>query len=233
VDGGPDTDSAITALAGPLSPWDRSLDLVALTHLDADHSRGLLEVLDRYQVEGVLVGEQDTAAALYPEWQAKVDRRRISPERVFASQQIILDEAVTLEVLHPPSLPLRGTPSDRNNNALVFRLVHGEVSFLLTADIEAEAEMYLVRSHQNLNSSVMKVAHHGSKTSTTPTFLESVSPVAVVISAGEDNRFGHPHPEVVERLEQKVDGQRIYQTAEHGNIEFISDGRSLWVNTQR
>jgi competence protein ComEC len=233
VDGGPDANSAITALAGPLSPWDRSLDLVALTHLDADHSRGLLEVLDRYQVEAVLVGEQDTTADLYPEWQAKVNGRHIRPARVFAGEQIVLDEEVILEVLHPPSLPLRGTPSDRNNNGLVFRLVYGKVSFLLTADIEAEAENYLVRSHQNLNSSVMKVAHHGSQTSTTPTFLESVSPVAVVISAGENNRFGHPHPEVVQRLEQYLGSQRIYQTAEHGNIEFISDGTNLWVNTQR
>ncbi len=233
VDGGPGADSAVTALTGPMSPWDRGLDLVALTHLDADHSRGLLEVLERYRVGAVLVGEEDHTAALYPQWQAMVERRQIQTIQVYNGQQIVLDGEVTLEVLHPPSPALRRSRWDGNNNGLVFRLAYGEVSFLLTADIEAEVERYLALTHRNLKSSVMKAAHHGSKTSTIPTFLESVSPVAVAISAGVDNRFGHPHPEVVERLEQQVGQQRIYQTAEHGNIEFISNGRSLWVKTQR
>jgi competence protein ComEC len=162
-----------------------------------------------------------------------VERRQIQTIQVYNGQQIVLDGEVTLEVLHPPSPALRRSQWDGNNNGLVFRLAYGEVSFLLTADIEAEVERYLVLTHRNLKSSVMKAAHHGSKTSTIPTFLESVSPVAVAISAGEDNRFGHPHPEVVERLEQQVGQQRIYQTAEHGNIEFISNGRSLWVKTQQ
>jgi competence protein ComEC len=184
-------------------------------------------------VGAVLLGEEDHTAALYPEWQAMVDRRQIQTIQIYTGQQIMLDDEVTVEVLHPPSPPLRGSQWERNNNGLVFRLVYGEVSFLLTADIEAEAEIYLARSYRDFKSSVMKVAHHGSRTSTTPTFLEMVNPLAVAISAGEDNRFGHPHPEVVERLEQQVGRQRIYQTAEHGNIEFISDGRSLWVKTQR
>jgi competence protein ComEC len=233
VDGGPDVDSAITVLTGPLSPWDRGLDLAALTHLDADHSRGLIEALERYRVGAVLVGGEDRTAALYPEWQAMVDRQQLRTVQAYTGQQIILDDEVTLEVLHPPWPPRQGSQWGRNNNGLVFRLVYGEVSFLLTGDIEAEAESHLALSHRNLKSSVMKVAHHGSKTSTTPTFLESVDPLAVAISSGEDNRFGHPHPEVVECLEQQVGRQRIYQTAEHGNIEFISDGRSLWVKTQR
>ena len=90
-----------------------------------------------------------------------------------------------------------GGSGNRNNNGLVFRLVYGEVSFLLTADIEAEAERHLLRSSYELRSDVLKVPHHGSKTSTTPAFLRRVDPSLAVISAGADNQYGHPHPEVV------------------------------------
>ena len=115
----------------------------------------------------------------------------------------------------------------------MLRLVHGSVSFLLTADIEAEAERRLFREETPLRSSVLKVGHHGSKTSTTPGFLSEVSPAAAVTSAGVDNRFGHPHVEVVERLVAAVGGPRGYLTADRGYIEFISDGERLWVKTGR
>jgi competence protein ComEC len=230
IDGGPEVESAARALAGPLSLWDRGLDLVALTHLDADHSRGLLEVLDRYRVGAVLVGVEDPTSPLYPQWQAALERQQLEAVQVSAGYQIALDKGVMLGVLHPASF--RDLASDRNNNSLVFRLVYGEVSLLLTGDIEAEAERYLAQTSSGLASSVLKVAHHGSRTSTTAEFLQWASPTLAVISAGADNRFGHPHPDVVARLEQAVGEDRIYQTAERGNIHFISDGRGLWVKTQ-
>jgi competence protein ComEC len=95
---------------------------------------------------------------------------------------------VVLEVLHPA--PFRDLASDRNNNSLVFRLVYGEVSLLLTGDIEAEAERYPAQTSSGLASSVLKVAHHGSRTSTTAEFLQWASPTLAVISAGADNVLG-------------------------------------------
>jgi competence protein ComEC len=175
VDGGPDAESATGALPGPLLPLDRSLDLVALTHIDADHTRGLLAVLDRYHVGAVLVGMADPAGALYPQWQTTLKRRHLQPIQVFSGHHIVLGDGVVLEVVNPTQSLLRGTASDRNNNGLVLRLVHGEVSFLLTGDIEAEAESYLARTQSGLESTVMKVAHHGSQTSTTPEFLQRVN----------------------------------------------------------
>ena len=138
-----------------------------------------------------------------------------------------------LEVLHPSPSSFPGSALERNNNSLVFRLVYRDLSFLLTGDIEAEAERYLAQTSSSLASSVLKVAHHGSKTSTTAAFLQQANPTLAVISAGVDNRFGHPHPDVVARLEQAVGEGRIYRTSEQGNIQFISDGHSLWVKTQR
>jgi competence protein ComEC len=233
VDGGPETESAIRALSGPMSAGDLSLDLVVLTHLDADHSRGLLEVLDRYRVAAVLVGVSDPDSALYPLWRAGMDRNGLEETPVHAGYRVILEPGVVLEVLNPPKKPIGGSAADQNNNGLVLRLSHGDVSFLLTADIEATAESYLVRDAPPLESEVLKVAHHGSKTSTTAPFLHGVRPVVAVVSAGEGNRYGHPHKEVINRLEEAVGLEGLYRTDRDGTIEFISDGQGLWARTER
>ncbi len=112
VDGGPEAESATRALSGLLSPMDRSLDLVALTHLDADHSRGLLQVLNRYRVDDVLVGRTDEEAALYPQWRKTLERHRILPIRLFAGYRLELDHDVSLEVLHPPGAAAPGGFTD-------------------------------------------------------------------------------------------------------------------------
>ena len=84
-----------------------------------------------------------------------------------------------------------------------------------------------------LRANVLKVPHHGSKSSTTPRLLTAVSPVTAVISAGADNSYGHPHPDVTDRLDAALGGDRTYLTAERGDIEFITDGKRLWVRTAR
>ena len=245
VDGGPDIGGATRALAGPLAPWQRRLDLVALTHLDADHSRGLLKVLETYRVDRVLVGAEDPDNPLYPQWQRTVELGEHKVTRLSAGQTLTLETGLTLEVLHPPAMPLRGPVWDSNNNSLTLRLVYGDLSFLLAGDIEQEAERYLIRRARagenrqeireppELASQVLKVAHHGSKSSTTAAFLEAVNPRWVVISAGADNPYGHPHPSVVARLEAAVGKDAIYQTATQGTIAFSTDGRRLWVKTER
>jgi competence protein ComEC len=111
----------------------------------------------------------------------------------------------------------------------VFRLSYGDVSFLLTGDIESDGEASLLRSPYPLQSTVLKVAHHGSRTSSTLPFLEAVSPAASVISVGTRNTFGHPNPEVVERLGNRP----IFRTDEHGSVRFETDGTRLWINTER
>ena len=142
-----------------------------------------------------------------------------------------MGQDVILEVLHPPAdgLPA-GVERNANNGSLVLRLDYGEVSFLLTGDIEVEAERYLVAvSGDGLRADVLKVGHHGSRTSTTQVFLERVGPRSAVISAGRENRFGHPHAEVVERLESSIGAERVFMTTRDGTVEYVSDGRGLWV----
>jgi competence protein ComEC len=138
-----------------------------------------------------------------------------------------------MDVLSPPQELLEGTDSDIDNNGVVLRLSMGEVSFLLTADVYADRERYLLDQGVELRSSVLKVGHHGSDTSTTSAFLAAVAPQVAVISAGADNPFGHPSTEVVARLEERVGYDRLYLTAEDGTVTFTTDGERLWVETER
>ncbi len=231
IDGGPDTYSATRALPQGMLPWDRSLELVILTHPDADHARGLLETLDQYRVGLALAGVPDATAPMSAMWQDRLTGNRVELRRLASGDRVELEEGVTLEVLHPAEERIGGAA--RNNNGLVLRLVYGEVSFLFAADIEKEAEEHLADSGQTLESTVLKVPHHGSRTSSTALFLDRVDAEAAVISAGADNRFGHPHTEVAARLEEMAGPDNIYRTARHGNIEFVTDGVDLWVKTER
>jgi competence protein ComEC len=127
---------------------------------------------------------------------------------------------------------MAGTQADANNNSVVLRLVWGQASFLLTGDIEAEAEHLLLDSGQHLPSGVLKVAHHGSGGSSTAEFLDAVNPLYAVISVGADNRFGHPQEAVLDRLAQMGDVE-VLRTDEQGTVKFATDGHRLWVQTER
>ncbi len=231
VDGGPDLDSAIGALSGAMPGSDRSLDLLVMTHLDSDHSRGLLEVLDRYQVGAVLAGANSPGSAMYAQWQAGVERNRGNVVSVHQGYRLDLGSGVVAEVLNPRAGSSYGASG--NNEAVVLRLTYGSVSFLLTADIEAETESLLASGETRIQSTVLKVAHHGSKTSSTAWFIDRVDPAAALISVGGSNAYGHPNPEVLGRLLEQTGSENLYRTDRHGDVEFITDGTELWVNTER
>jgi len=228
VDGGPSPQAIGLGLGEKMPFWDRTIELVVSTHPSADHVAGLIEVLDRYRVEQVLSPALDFQSEIYSEWLRLVGENGIEVTAAQAGQQIDLG-GVIIEVLNPPLLPFTGTESDVDNNGVVLRLSLGEIAFLLTADTMWQAEFELIARRANLASTVLKVAHHGSDTSTTAEFLAVVNPRLAVISVGADNRFGHPTPEVIARLEDRIGAANIYRTDEQGTIEFITDGDRLWV----
>jgi competence protein ComEC len=233
VDGGPSPQAIALALGRELPFWDRSLDLVVLTHPEADHLAGLVEVLGRYRVGRVLGPGLPSDSALYNEWRKLLKENEIPYARARPGQRVELGDGITLEVLGPSEAILSREDLGTNDRGVVLRLSRGEVSFLLMGDVGWEAEWELLSRRANLGSTVLKVGHHGSETSTSPEFLVAVGPLVAVISVGKENPFGHPDPEVVGRLEQKVGEDRIYLTSEGGTIKLSTDGVGLWVKTER
>ena len=189
--------------------------------------------MQRFRVRQALYPELYYESPTYNKWLELIEEKNIKHTTARTGQQIDLGGGTVIEVLNPQITHLGGTGSDVDNNSMVLRLSLGNVSFLLTADIRREAEWELVRNRAELTSTVLKVAHHGSDTSTTPEFLAVVDPQVAVISAGEDNRFGHPSDEVLNRLKERIDLRNIYRTDEHGTVEFITDGERLWVEVGR
>ena len=237
VDGGPRPDTLVLELGQRLPHWQHSVDLVVLTHPDSDHISGLMGLLERYDVENVIqCGTNCTTAGNesdYLGWQALLGRKGVSPLEAQAGTRVLLGQDIGLQVMHPPPRPLAGTSADANNNSVVLRLEYGDVSFLFTGDIEAFAESYLVRQGAPLSSNVMTAPHHGSRSSSTSEFIAAVDPQLVLISAGLDNQYGHPHPETLAMLAQHVSTERILITSESGAIQIETDGTRLWLTTEK
>jgi competence protein ComEC len=232
VDGGPSPGAITLGLGGRMPFWDRTIDVVVLTHPHQDHLAGLVEALRRYRVGRVFYLASDYSSPVYDEWLKLIDEKGIEARQAEAGQRIDLGEGVTIDVVFPGE-PLTGTDSDIDNNGLVLRVGRGRVSFLLTADIMADAERELLRERASGEVTVLKVAHHGSATSTIAGFLAAADPEAVVISCGAGNRFGHPDEAVLGRLAAKVGTGNVYRTDEQGTIDFTTDGERLWVATER
>lgn len=231
VDGGPEPGRVLRALGDLVPFWDRTLDVVVLSHPDQDHVGGFPGVLSRYRTN-IALESGFGASTAHLEWDRLVQRRARTRLVAVAGQQMDFGDGVTLTVLHPPSAPLSGTGADENNNSVVLKLTFGNVSFLLPGDIERLAEQFLVKGETDLRANVLLAPHHGSRTSSSADFLAAVGPAAIVISAGADNRFGHPHPETMASYARLPGPPRVFITAEHGTVVFTTDGRRLWVRTQ-
>ena len=233
VDGGPEAQDATRLLGSALPFWDRSLDVVVLTHGHADHITGLLDVLRRYDVGQIVEREAEYTTPDYLSWRHAVGNEGAVVTQVQAGEVIDLGDGATIEVLHPPETLMVGTNSDLNNASIVLRVVYGDVSFLLTGDIFNEAEREMLSRRVDVRSTVLKVPHHGSRTSSSPEFIEQVGPSVAVISVGADNQFGHPHAETLEVLGRFAPEARVVMTRDHGAIRFVTDGTTLSVETER
>ena len=233
IDGGPSPTVAARLLGKTMPFWDRDIELVVATHPHSDHVTGLTEVLKRYDVSRVLERRVDYDSAPYREWRRLVSREGAIVTEAEAGQIIAFDDGVALEVLNPPRALLRGTTSDVDNASVVLRLTYGDVSFVLTGDVFREAELLLAATAFNLDGDVLKVAHHGSRTSSSGDFLDRVAPAVAVISLGEGNRFGHPHSETIAALEARLPVERVVMTKDRGSIRFTTDGATLWMESDR
>lgn len=229
IDGGPSPTDLNWRLGQEMPFWDRTLELVVNTHPDSDHLGGLVSLFDRYRVEQVVLPDVEGHSQLYQTWEVELTEAKLVPIVGQEGMMLDLGNGVTATVLNPG--PAAATSEEPNNHSVVIHLQFGEISFLLSGDIETPVESALVQAGAPLKATILKSPHHGSKTSSSDPFLEAVDPQIVVVSVGADNRFGHPAPEVLERYEAR--GLTVLRTDEDGTIEFSTDGRQVWVETAR
>jgi len=215
VDGGPSGIQLSRELGATLPHWERRIDAVFLTHPQQDHLAGFPELFDRFRAANTYVSGSTNPTEAYRIFAAAAPRLQV----VQSGDRLEID-GVLIDVLWPP---VGYQTANLNDTSLILRLRYGETTFLLTGDFEAPAQRQLMAT-MNVASTVLKVPHHGSKT-TAPEFLDAVHAQAAVISVGSGNRFGHPSPETLEALK----GTPVYRTDTQGRVTISSDGRRIKV----
>ncbi len=231
VDGGPGF-IIKERIAKEIPFWERRIDLIILSHAHSDHLEGLIEVIDSYDVNWVIWNGVSEDDLLNQKW---IDSISQIETTIAQGGQRIKGKSFYIDILYP--LNRIEEASDLNETSIIARLVSNQGKFLFTGDTYAMNEKELVEMVDsctqelkpsnvcrvmNLKSDVLKVAHHGSKTSTSREFLEAVSPTIAVISSGKGNSYGHPHKETLEILSDY--GIEILRTDTEGNIKIVSDG---------
>lgn len=229
IDGGPN-DRILGKLGRTLPFWDRSIDLVILTHPEKDHLAGLVDVLRRYDVGTVLWTGVEHSTAEYKEWKQLLEEKSIPVVNAGRGQKVDAGRGVFLEVLAPFENLSGRTASKLNDTSIVMQLHHGSTSMLFTGDISKSTEHRLLfesfRSGDTLDVDILKVGHHGSKTSSIEEFLSAVSPEVSIIQVGGKNRYGHPTQEVLDRL--AAVGAQILRNDLAGDIAIESNGKNFW-----
>lgn len=210
--------------------WEKGYDKVdylIATHADTDHIQGLTDVARNFELKAALIARTPFQDEDFAAFAKILERKNIETIRIGQGDVFTFGD-VKIEVLSPIKDENSNTKWD-NNESIVLRINYGETKFLLTGDIEKKTERELLQIAELLESNVVKVAHHGSKTSSTQEFIDSTKAKLAIISVGNYSPFGHPHEEVVERWENSA--AKTMTTGEKGTITISSDGKSIAVKT--
>lgn len=227
IDGGPGS-AVLEKLAKEMPFWDRTIDLVILTHPEKDHMAGFTDVLKRYKVENILWTGILKDTPEFKEWQRLIGKEG-TEVRIAQSGQIIIfpineKEEIRIDVLYPLEKLEVKEMENSNDTSIVSRMIFGEKSFLFTGDATKSTEKKLLERETNIKSDVLKVAHHGSKTSSGEDFIKKVLPEIAVIEVGKNNSYGHPHQETLATLEKY--GTTIFRT-DINDVKILCDSQSL------
>lgn len=250
VDGGPGS-RVLGCLSGRMPFWNRTLDAVFLTHSQQDHMEGLVSVLANYKVKMIGTTGVKNETALFGAWQQAMEAEKSKIYTPKRGDMLIVDPStsltlrvievlrasssrgsnVTIEILWPPAEKIgqwrSETPEDLNDSSVIMRVTYGQICAYLTGDIPKE----ILETVADKPCHILKVAHHGSRTGTNQEILDKVKPQIAVIQAGENNRFGHPHKEVVDLLNSK--GIKTLRNDELGTFEVNTDGERLSIKGQK
>ena len=231
VDGGPD--SGVLEKLGQAMPfYDRDIDWVVLSHPDRDHLAGLLAVLKNYRVHNVLWSGIPKDTAESDEWIDLVAKEKANIVIGSAGEEFDLggNPGLMLQVLAPVS-GADSSAASSNESSIVVRFVYGARSFVFAGDADNAEEQGMVDADPDLQTDILKVAHHGSKNSANESLLEDLLPAVAVISVGAQNPYGHPSAEVLEML-AKYDIKTL-RTDQNGDVVFRTDGDQIFLKTQK
>lgn len=237
IDGGPSS-ALLEKLAKEMPFWDRTIDLVILTHPEKDHLAGLIEALKRYRVENILWTGVIRETSEFQEWLKLIKQENAKIYIAEYGQKIELQRSQNCDLQGPDFCnfmvvfnPLESLDGQEfrssNNTSIVVKLVFGKNSFLFAGDAGKEIEKELIERGEDLDSDVLKVGHHGSKTASSDEFVERASPQIAVISVGKLNSYGQPHQEVLKILAKY--GIKTLKTDLDGDIKIVSDGKNLKI----
>ncbi len=231
IDGGANA-LVLEKLAKEMSYLDRTIDVVVATHGDADHVTGLIPVLRTYDVPTIIESPIKSESGIFEELQNEIKKEVSEGAGLHVASRgdvINLGDGVTATILYPRK---NISPRTETNDASVSLVVtYGEHSFLLTGDLGSSYEHALITDKLPKKVTVYKAGHHGSNTSSGELLLSRITPEYSVISAGRDNKYGHPHVETLERLQKY--SQEVLSTIDKGSVTFMSDGELLKVSTSR
>lgn len=219
IDAGPD-DSVLSYLN---QQGIKKINYLVATHPHADHIGGMAAVIRTFDIEKVYMPRVSHTSKTYENVLLAIKSKGLRISSAKAGVTILDQNGLKANFVAPCS----SSYDNLNNYSAVIKIRHGNTSFLLTGDAEAESEQQMLSS--NLKADVLKVGHHGSNSSTTSSFIKAVSPKYAVISCGAGNQYGHPHQEVLSRLSSA--GVKIYRTDTNGTVIFTSDGKTLTVKT--
>lgn len=206
------------------------LDYIMASHFDEDHSQGFVFLLKNMKVKNVIISEQYKTSSIYEQFKQICKKQNIQIIYVRSGDEIRIKD-LAFKILHPKSKENQISENPLNNNAIVCMVKYKNRRILFTGDIEKVAENEMVKEYTNgLKADILKVGHHGSKTSTTKEFLDLINPSVALIGVGQNNKFGHPNEDVIKRLEEK--NIQIYRTDKMGEISVIIDKNGkIKINT--
>lgn len=216
VDGGPDN-LVIKRLGESLPFYRRKIDLLVLSHFHDDHLVGLREVIRRYRIGAIIYVEESEQSALGKEFIGKAKSKNIKLIPLKSRAKINYSTNCFIKLLNPESLNV----NNDGNNSIVTKIDCGSSQALFSGDNSFDVEKALIETGENWSAKIFKASHHGSKSANSKLFLEAIQPRLVVISVGGENRFGHPSPEIIERL--KIMGIKINRTDQGGTINVYNE----------
>ncbi|EGO64291.1 ComEC/Rec2 family competence protein [Acetonema longum] len=211
----------------------RTIDKVIITHGHADHLGGMAALFESFAIKQIYDNGVAATTNLYRQYLTTVKKKNIPFKVVTAGDQIDIGGGAVLRILAPAKPYIKqGANADLNNNSIVAKLIYGNFTMLLTGDAEQESEQQMLqRSRDELKSLVLKGGHHGSRTSSRPAFLKAVGAQTVVVSAGANNDYGHPHEVVLKRY--ATANMKVYRTDQHGTVTITSNGKSYKISKEK